>query len=66
MESPLTVTSRLGVLAREIDALADAAAAVRHDAQTALHDRRHHRHVRTVPQQLPVSDGVMRREARVL
>lgn len=51
----LTVASRLAVLRGEVDALAHAAAGVRHDAQPTGEDGGHHGHVGAVPQQPAVA-----------
>ena len=62
----LTVSSRLAVLRGEVDPSPHAAPGVRHDAETALQDGRHHRDVGPVPQQTPVVQLVVLEEARPL
>lgn len=61
--SRLTVTRRLAVFRGEVNAAADTASRMRHDPQATLQDGRHHRDVRSVPQQTAVLQALVLAEA---
>eukprot|EP00053_Salpingoeca_punica_P005577 m.55349 g.55349 ORF g.55349 m.55349 type:complete len:622 (-) comp13306_c0_seq1:1-1866(-) len=60
------VAGRLAVLAGQVDALADAAARVRHDAQAGLEDGGDDSDVGAVPEQLAVGNGLVLGKALAL